>query len=238
MIQSCWVAVGSRSRAICGSAKLSTVLSTETSSTGSMSTTSASPAAPADAAGATCAAVSVVRSIVAGQWWSSCRLQLLNRPAGIVSESCDSRRRYDQAHEPPPACPRERARRVRGDPHRRRRTRGDDGCHGPRRGRVQGRAALPLRLEGCARSRASSSASTRWSTRTSRAIDDGARGPDRLLPAVVGRMATRSTARSSPPHGSRRAATPPRARAIRSRPRALVEDASAAHVADPTVDLG
>ena len=41
MIQSCWVAVGSRSRAICGRAKLSTVLSTETSSTGSMSTVSA-----------------------------------------------------------------------------------------------------------------------------------------------------------------------------------------------------
>ena len=41
MIQSCCVAVGSRSSAICGRAKLSTVLSTETSSTGSMSTTRA-----------------------------------------------------------------------------------------------------------------------------------------------------------------------------------------------------
>ena len=44
MIQSCWAAVGARSREIAGSAKLSTVLSTETSSTGSMSTASATHA--------------------------------------------------------------------------------------------------------------------------------------------------------------------------------------------------
>ena len=41
MIQSCWALEGPSSSAIDGSAKLSTVLSTETSSTGSMSTTSA-----------------------------------------------------------------------------------------------------------------------------------------------------------------------------------------------------
>ncbi len=41
MIQSCSMLVGWSDRAISGSAKLSTVLSTETSSTGSMSTASA-----------------------------------------------------------------------------------------------------------------------------------------------------------------------------------------------------
>ena len=66
MIHSCCVAVGSRSRAICGSAKLSTVLSTDTSSTGSMSTTSAAqPRQPTRGAAVAVVRVSVsVMSVV------------------------------------------------------------------------------------------------------------------------------------------------------------------------------
>ena len=215
MIQSCWAPVGSRSSAICGSAKLSTVLSTETSSTGSMSTTSAAqPRQPTRCVRWASASASVLSRVVSHQF--------LNRPAGIVS-GCEHRPcRYDRRHEPTSPRPRERARRLRGDPHR-------------RAASARRRWMPPPARPGCRRAVCSTTSRRRRRSRPAlierlrtprrrghRRDDRRAGGPDRVLPAHVGDgRTTRSTARSSPRRASRRAATRAASAALRDDARAV-----------------
>ena len=211
MIQSCWVAVGSRSSAICGSAKLSTVLSTETSSTGSMSTTSAiQPRRGARAASTARVVSSWCASWPSSRWvcssCSSCSHPLLYRPVGIVTDHDRMPLATIEHMSRPPAARESGARRVRAHPHRRRRARRDAGCHGARRRRLQGRPALPLRVEGRARRRGLIAPARASSTTDIERIDRSPDGADlRTSCARRSPSSTRSTVRSSRPRASPRA---------------------------------
>ena len=125
------------------------------------------------------AAGCVVRSI---GWVAGCVVFVISASITIPSSrysirSWSDAARYDRAHEPPPSRTRRRARRLRADPRARRRTRGDPRRHGARRGRVEGRPALPLRLQGGAHRRDWSDASPRSSSATCDAIETAPEGP-------------------------------------------------------------
>ena len=204
MIQSCWVAVGPRSRAICGQREAQHGVVDRDEQHRQHEHDERGPgASPADAGGGARRRRGVVDGCVVrrgqrGRHFDATR-SCIYRPAGTVSDA-DPIRRYDRAHEPSAARPRERARRVRGAPHRR-------AASAPRRWTPSPAPPASPRA-GCSttspRRTRSSTASSNGSTT---AVDDGhRRDPHRsdegvvayLIRTSVRRRHAPSTARSSP----------------------------------------